>query len=153
MKRCVLFVRHYLKVFRTVVILDAIDVMDNFMGNQQASDLSLSDKCCALNVAVHISPRMAGVLDVNISGLAGPHPSTLPPMILLASSLVHVDELVPAVGNASASVADRLSAAASAKWWGRIVVSHLCRLLCDMCGQGLGQRYNAARVPLIVSQF
>jgi len=140
-----------LKIVKRVVLFIAVFVMNNFSPRQWATECSSHHKSVFEYVPLTSHRIVATDAHLNIAPSIDVA-STLPRWISRSNRnsacVMATSELTPA-----ASVEFYLfAAAASAKRWGTILVSHLCRLLCDMCGQGLASA-STLRVPSIVRPF
>lgn len=136
-----------LQIRRRIITLVAVDMMDSFTFGKWAPDHVLGYKHSPFDVSGSIGKMVPASFKEDVTILY--EPSTTPQMMpRTTESLMMVEKAIPL---ASAPVSlYRTAAAAFAQWWISIGDSHRGRLLCGDGGQGLAERVNAVRVPLII---
>jgi hypothetical protein len=152
-----------LKIDDSVVSLHAVQMMNDLSGFQRAAEMLLHYKAVFEHIALTSRAWMLQpYVHVHISP-AGKFATSLPFWMVRPRG-------VPRAKNASAAIRthrgcvpsdlcgpplQRLSTDSArnrqlADCRFKIASSHLCRLLCDMVGEGLVKRFNALRVPFII---
>jgi hypothetical protein len=143
-------IRAEFKIVRSVVGFIAVFVMNNLGWQKWSPNHSKHHKSVFARIAMLIRQRVVAT-DPRVDITALVYKSTRLPLRVRRTfcdyaHVVAMPECAP-LALVSAHV---FIAAASAKRWSRILVSHVSRLLCGRCGQGLAERFSVLRVPSIL---